>query len=440
MDMKLKSILYVAASFVMAQVASASIAEQAVRTKAAGIDIIAYPMGVKDVITVTGSLPAGDAYAKEGNLAAPTLVGMLLDKGTTKQDKFSIAKQLDDVGAQLGFGVGQQTVTVQARFLKKDLPLVMRLMAEQLRTPAFSGEEIAKAKTQLEAALRQAQTNVDARAREAFARAIYPPEHPNRPLDSKEMLEATSKLTVEDLRSFHKKYYGPAHMRLVFVGDISAPAIRKEVAKAFAGWSGGVDVERSLQPRAEQPSSTQTIVLADKASVSVMFGQPTGLRYADADSLALRVGTAILGSGFTGRLMGTVRDKEGLTYGISANVDEDTFVDGSWVINAAFAPALLEKGIAATRRELQVWWEKGVTADELAARKTNLIGAFQVGLATTRGMAGAIQLTLDRGKNLSWLDELPKAIDALTVEQVNSAIRKYVDPQKLVLVEAGTLP
>ena len=58
--------------------------------------------------------------------------------------------------------------------------------------------------------------------------------------------------------------------------------------------------------------------LADKPSVSVIIGQPTGLRYKDPDALALRVGTAVLGSGFTGRLMGTVRDKEGLTYNISA--------------------------------------------------------------------------------------------------------------------------
>jgi zinc protease len=79
-----------------------------------------------------------------------------------------------------------------------------------------------------------------------------------------------------------------------------------------------------------------------------------------------------------------------------------------------------------------------VTADELAARKLNMIGQYQVGLATTGGMAGAILTMLERGMPLSWLDDLPKAIEALTVEEVNAAIRKYVDPQKLVLVEAGT--
>ena len=115
----------------------------------------------------------------------------------------------------------------------------------------------------------------------------------------------------------------------------------------------------------------------------MILGQPTGLRYKDPDGLALHVGTAILGSGFTGRLMGSVRDKEGLTYAISAAVSDDSLVDGSWDISASFAPALLKKGIAATQREFDKWWRDGVTEQELAARKQGLIGGYLVGLSTT---------------------------------------------------------
>ena len=80
---------------------------------------------------------------------------------------------------------------------------------------------------------------------------------------------------------------------------------------------------------------------------------------------ALRIGTAMLGHGFTGRLMGTVRDKQGLTYGIDAAVSEDTIADGAWDISASFAPALLEKGLASTQRR----------AAELVARRRHGHGA-----------------------------------------------------------------
>ncbi len=155
--------------------------------------------------------------------------------------------------------------------------------------------------------------------------------------------------------------------------------------------------------------------------------------------MALRVGTAILGSGFTGRLMGTVRDKEGLTYGISASMGDDSIVDGAWDINASFAPTLLSKGVAATRRELDKWWNEGVTDQELAARKQGIIGSYFVGLSTTSGLAGTILLNAQRGYDLSWLDDYPKAVKALTRAQVNAAIKTHLNPSTMVLVEAGSV-
>ena len=73
------------------------------RTKSAGIDLIAYPTEVKDVVTIVGSLPAGDAFAGSGNAAVPTLVGMMLERGTKSEDQFKIAQQLEDVGADAVF-------------------------------------------------------------------------------------------------------------------------------------------------------------------------------------------------------------------------------------------------------------------------------------------------------------------------------------------------
>src|SRR4029077_14581310 len=98
----------------------------------------------------------------------------------------------------------------------------------------------------------------------------------------------------------------------------------------------------------------------------------------DPDSLALRVATSILGRDFTSRLMSTVRDQEGVTYGIRARIADDTFVSGDWAITAAFSPQLLDQGIVSTRRELDKWWQTGVTAAELEARKTSLVGSYQV--------------------------------------------------------------
>ncbi len=418
----------------------AQIAANAVRTKIAGIDVIAYPTGVKDVVTIRGSLPAGDVFAGDGNAAIPTLTGMLLDQGTTKQDKFAIAQKLESVGATISFSVDSEMVEVSAKCLKQDAPLVISLIAEQLRSPAFSAEEFAKAKHQFAGGLKRRLEDTNFRAADAFTRAVYPLGHPNRDPAPDELLAAVESAKLEDVQAFHKKYYGADHMTLVVVGDLDIPQLQAEVGKSFAGWTGGVAPMRPAKAVMTDAPKDQDVFMADKTSVSVVLGQASGLRYSDPDYQALRVGTAILGSGFTGRLMANVRDKEGLTYGIGSSLSGDTFCDGDWRITATFAPALLEKGIASAKRQFSLWYEAGATADEVERRKTNLVGTFKVGLATTDGMAGQLLATVHRGLPLTWLDTYPQELNALTVDKVNAAIKKYLKPDSLFLIKAGTVP
>jgi zinc protease len=420
--------------------AFAGIADHVVRTRIAGVDVIAYPTAVKDVVTIYGSLPAGDAFAGEQHPDVATLTGMMLDKGTTTADKFAIAQQLESVGATISFSVGAQTLGVRAKCLRKDAPAILRLIVEQLRRPAFPVAEFEKAKMQLAGALQRSLEDTDSRAAETFARAVYPAGHPNRPASAGEMLAALGHTELADVQAFYARYYGPAHFTLVIVGDLDVPKIQSELRRDLSGWRGGVDAVRQAPAQAGGGAREEKVPMADKTSVSIVLGQASGLRYADADSIPLRVGAAVLGSGFTGRLMQIVRDKEGLTYGIGAYLDNDTFTDGDWRISGSFAPQLLDKGIASTRRELERWWRDGITAEELAARKTDLIGSYKVSLATTDGMASVMLRFIQRGKPLSWLDDYPKAIEAVTLDEVNGAIRKHLNPDKMTLVEAGTLP
>jgi zinc protease len=424
----------------LGSVAAANMADQTHRSKINGIDLITYHTNVKDVVIIMGVLPAGDAMAESGNIAIPTLSGMMLDRGTKALDKFAIADKLDNVGAEISFAVGVQSLEVRAKCLRKDLPMIIDTIAAELRTPALQVAEFGKAKQQFIGELEASAQNTGARSAEAFNRAVFPTGHPNRPHTLGEYIAAARTANIEEIRAFQAKYYGPAHMTLVVVGDVSDADTESEITKAFSGWSGGQDYVRPAKPASATTASDVMVPLADKPSVTMLLGQATGLRYSDPDTLALRVGTAILGRGFTGRLMGTVRDKEGLTYNIGASVADDSIVDGAWQISASFAPALLSKGVESTRRELVKWWTDGVTDQELAARKQGAIGGYFVGMSTTSGLAETILINTQRGFDPTWLDAYPKAVKALTREQVNAAIKTHLNPGAMVLVEAGSVP
>ncbi len=435
----MKRFYVVVALFAAAGAAAANLEDHAHRSKVDGIDLITYRTNVKEVVAILGVLPAGDAMAESGNAAIPTLSSMMLDRGTKALDKFAISDKLENVGAEISFSVGSQSLQIRAKCLKKDLPLVIGLIAAELRTPALQAAEFSKAKQQLIGDLEHSAQNTGARALEAFERAIFPPGHPNRPHTLSEYIAAAKSANLDEVKTFQAKYYGPAHMTLVVAGDVSDADAQADVGKAFSGWSGGQDYLRPANPAAATAAREILVPLADKPSVNVLLGQATGLRYSDPDSLPLRVGTAILGRGFTGRLMGTVRDKEGLTYSIGASMSDDSIVDGAWNISASFAPGLLAKGLASTRRELGKWWADGVTEQELATRKQGITGGYFVGLSTTGGLAETILLNTQRGYDLSWLDGYPNAVNALTAAQVNAAIRTHLNPSTMVLVEAGSV-
>lgn len=419
---------------------AASVAEQAVRADIGGIDLVVLGTSVEEVVTLVGTLPAGDDRSPAENVALATLTGAMLDKGTTRRDKFAIAQQLGDVGAAVGFGVGASTLQMTGKCLGKDLPLVVSLLAEQLRLPAFSDAEFAKLKKQYAGLIRKQLEDTDFRAQDAFLRTIYPAGHPNRPPSPEEMLAALDRTTLEEVRRFHTRYYGPAGMRLVVVGDVDPKVVQAEVRKAFAGWQGGVPMDTAARAAGLPAGATKVVQMPDKTNVSVVIGQPTLLRYADADALALRMATRVLGSGFTGRLMASVRDREGLTYGIGASVDNDVFVDGDWSISGNFAPNLLAQGLASTDRELDKWYREGVTAAELERVKTQVAGSYRVGLATTGGMAGSILRMLNAGMPLSFVDDYPNQVAALTLDQVNGSIKRHLDPARMLRVQAGTVP
>jgi zinc protease len=419
---------------------SAKIADNIQRTQVGPIDVISLTTGVKDVVTILGNLPVGNFASPENNPALARLTGSMLDKGTVTKDKFAIAQQLEGVGASLSFSVGNEMLTISGKCLKKDVPLVISLIAEQLRRPAFSPEEFAKVQKQYIGALQRSLDDTDTRASDAFTRAVYPLGHPNRQPPTEELITAINATTLDAVKAFHAEYYGPAHLRLILVGDVESATVQAEVGKAFAGWTGG---RQPARPGAKggdlDAPRDQNVFMPDKTNVSVVWGLATGLRYRDPDALALRVGTNALGGGFAMRLMNTVRNEEGLTYGIYSFISNDTISDGDWRIWANFSPELLEKGIASTKRQITKWHEAGITAEELAQRKSDMTGAYKVGLSTTSGMATSIMSTLNRGYDLNFLDEYPEKIQALTLAEVNGAIKKHFNPDKLVLVKAGTV-
>lgn len=422
--------------------ATPKISDNIKSSKVAGMKLLTAKTGVKDVITFTGSFAAGDFYSPEHNTAVADLTGYMLDKGTEKNDKFALAEKLENLGAELSFSVGTHSLRFNGKCLSKDVDEVIGLLAEQLRTPAFNQEELEKLKLQRTGSLQRMLENTNTRASEKADSMLFPLGHPNHGTSIQKLIDDIEKATRDDVVKFYSDHYGSKSMVFVLVGDLENDKINSSVQKAFAGWTGGVDYvsfEKNVQ--ATTGASTITIVkMKEKTSATLLIAQTSGIKRTDKDYIALSIGNNIFGrGGFSARLMSIIRDDEGLTYGIYSGLSGDTYSDGKFSISGTFSPDLLAQGYSSTIREFKRWVKDGVTADELKAAKTRAIGGYKVGLSTTRGMAGRILSITQRGFEPSYMDEYPEMINAVTLEEVNAAITKYIDPEKTIIIVAGTV-
>jgi len=402
------------------------------------MEIYTMKTGVRDVVTIRGSLAAGDWYSPDTNSMIADMTGNMLDKGTKTKDKFQIAEQLENLGASINFSVNAHSLTFSARALKKDVPTVVALLAEQLRDPAFDEQELEKFKVQRKGSFQRNLENTNYMAGTRLAQILYPKSHPNYRVPTEQVIADIDKISVADLQAFHREYYGPKSLKIVAVGDLDASLFEREMEKAFKGWTGGITYRKASAAPASQKTD-ETVFMEDKTSVTVNMGIPVGIDKEHEDYLPLYLGTYVLGGNFSARLMSTVRDQEGLTYGISSGISGTTLSDGHWNLTATFAPNLVEKGMNSTMREVRNWVENGISAEELNAKKSTISGSAKVRLATTGGLASYIHDLALRGKPVSYADKYFRDIEALTLERVNAVIQKYIDLDRLVVVKAGTL-
>ncbi len=408
-----------------------------------GLRLVTMPMGVAEVVTIIGSLYGGDIFGPTANDPTADITSSMLDQGTKKRDKFAISGLLEAAGARINFTSDDYRVSFSACCLKDTLPLVVELMAEQLREPAFNEADLISLQKRVVGSLKRQGENTDFRARLRFSQLLYPPDHPNCVPPLEKQIADIEGITTSRLREFHDQHYGLGSLAVVAAGDVDRSVLEDSLGRHFGNWQRIDLTPPSLdgcRGRRYPPPNEEVVTMQDKTSVDLVLGLVVGIDREHSDYLPLNMGSYILGGNFSARLMATIRDEEGLTYGVGSSVGgASDGKDGYWSIHGTFAPGLLDKGRASILAQLNRWVGEGVTAEELSVKKTTLTGSFKVGLATTPGMAATILDILERGKDIDYIDEYVKEINALTLDEVNASIRKYIKPANMNTVAAGSI-
>ena len=405
-----------------------------------GLTSYVIPTKVKDVVTISGSMLGGILYSDKENPKISSLVSAMLDKGTQKNSKYELSNKLESIGAEISFVSSNRHINFTAHCLKPDLELVVELISEQLRSPIFPDDELDLLKKRMIGNLEISKDNTKKQSHINFIRKVYPKNHYNYRSTIEESIQSISLITEKDLKSFHEKTFGLGSLNIAAAGDISNIQFQDLIKKYFDSWNDqNINSLDSAIPANNRTQAIENKNIDDKTSSDVYIGQSVDVTEDSDDYRNLMMGIYILGGNFSARLMQSVRDEEGLTYGIGSTITDCGYgTTGHWYTWGTFSPNLVEKGIRSTLSVIDKWFAKGVTERELDAKKTTLNGSFQVSLDTTSGLIDKILTNAEKGRNISYLDNYTNKINVLNKDEINRAIKTYLDPKKFITSIAGT--
>lgn len=405
------------------------------------IQEVTSPGGIEAWLVEDHSIPftaleirfeGGTGLDDPDSLGAVNLMTGLLEEGAAGMDARAFQAAREDLAAQFGFDVGADTLSVSAKMLSENRDAAVDLLRAALVEPRFDPEAIERVRGQVQSILRQDAQNPNRIAGRAFYEAAFG-DHPyGRPDNG--TAESVAALTREDLLAAHEAALTREGVHVGAVGDITPdelgalldellgdlPASGPELpGHVEFGLSGGIDV-------IDYPSP-QSVAL---------FGQ-RGLKREDEDFFAAYVLNHILGGGgFESRLMTEVREKRGLTYGVSTDLvplENAEF----WIGSVASANDRMARAIEVIREEWARIAEEGVTQAELDDAKTYLTGEYPLRFDGNGPIAEILVGMQVTGLPQSYVTERNAFIEAVTLEEVNRVARELVDPEALHFVVVG---
>jgi zinc protease len=372
--------------------------------------------------------------ANKGGVAS--LVGALLNEGTSQHTGRQISEMIENVGGQLDFTQSTGSVKV----LSPDRSLGIGLLLECLTQANFPADGFKREQAQLLSAIDDSDRQPDALARKIF-RAMAYGKHPlGRPALG--VAETVKKLTPADCQEFHRQMFLPNNTTIAFVGDFDTKQMVEEVTRLTAEWKNNAIPPLQL-PAVERPAQFEERIIAmpEAAQLHFLMGH-VGIRRSNPDYYKLLVMDYVLGTGpgFTDRLSSRLRDREGLAYTVSANITTNSGKEpGLFTCYIGTGPQAFARVKKEFLEEINRLRDQRPGKEEVEDAKRFLVSSLPFRFTTNEQVAAQL-LYIDRYHlGAHYIEDYCKAIAAVTPEDVQEVARKYLDPQHMVLVAAGPL-
>ncbi|MBZ4397497.1 pitrilysin family protein [Myxococcus sp. AS-1-15] len=404
-------------------------------TTSSGLKVIAAERGPLPLVSMRLVIRAGSSTDPEGKHGIADFAGQLLRRGTRRLNAQAIDEAVEFVGASLGVGVGEDTLSVAITTPAEHFAQMLGVMGQLVMEPTFPESEVADAR---ERALAQFANDLDEPsviADRALVRALWG-KHPYGHNVSGSV-KTVSTFTRDDVVRFHQERLGPKVAMLVVVGAVDPGRVAAAAEEAFAGWTGGPDKAPVIPPLEKVAKAGRVIVVdkPDQTQSQVRMGGP-GYRTGHEDYFPAAVMNTALGGGFTSRLMNEVRVNRGLTYGIGCWFDA-MHAAGIFALSTFTKTESTREIIDVSLGEIAKVRDSGLKPTELRDAQAYMGGLYPLRTETNESIASAISDIRLNGLGDDWVLRFRDRLKAVTPRQVAAVAKKYCFAEPPTIVVLG---
>ncbi len=386
-----------------------------------------------EAVAVDLQLHWGDEKSLFGTSIVSEAANEMLMRGTSKYNR----EQLADAFSKLKMSGSPYHFDTTG----PNLDAALRLAAHVLKDASFPEAEFEQMRQQWLVSLEGVRNEPQTLAQQAISQHYnhYPKGDVRYAMSIDEQVAAIKALKLEDVKAYHRNFYGASHGELSIVGDFDKAVASKAIADSYSGWESHMPYTRISSRHAPKEPLHATLNAPDKENGVYESRLDLDLSINDADYPALELANYIFGNGgLKSRLMDRIRQKDGLSYGGGSGLDAGE-IDrtGGFGIQAIAAPQNLKKLEVAINEELQRALKDGFTPAEVAAAKSGMMQQRVQNRSKDDILAMGWSKNLFLERSYAWSKAFEAKLMALTPAQVTAAFRKAIDPGKMSVVVAG---
>jgi zinc protease len=386
------------------------------------------------VVTFALEILAGNCSVAPGKSGLPSLTAGLLREGAGVRTSPEISSLVDGCGGSMGASSGDDVTTAGGTFMKSYAALGLELLADIVQRPRFDQEEIDRRLEQIQSGLAVNLNDPAYLISLVSARTILG-DHPYAyPGDGTP--ETIAGLKRDDIAGFWRSHYLPDATWFTISGDVTATEGFAMAEKAFGGWKGaGAAVPTVLPSPAPRERKVLIVDMPQTVQTQIVIGQ-TGIPRKHPDFLALNVANQIFGGSFNSRLNMKIRAKEGLTYDASSGFEAQRQA-GSFTVGTFTRTEKTAEAVRMIVDLLNEFKANPATPEEFAEAKAFLHGSFALATETSGQIADRILSAALHDLGEDYWSGYRARLEALTIEQVRSAVQRFLEPDKLAIVAVG---